>query len=63
MGVNSLGPKKIARIARETGLDVVRVWAAGGSDHTLLLLLRDGSAFDLSKDGTLTPVDPANVPR
>jgi hypothetical protein len=63
MGVNSLGPRKIAKLAKRTGLDVVRAWACGGSDHRLVLLLRDGSGVEILKDGTVTPISTESIPR
>ena len=63
MGANRLNPRNTARLARQTGLDVVRAWAFGGSDHTLTLLLRDGTAVELQNDGTIQPIPIESVPR
>lgn len=50
-----LGDKKLAKVRRETGLDIESATVRGGTDHTLTLYLRDGRVLYLRKDGTLEP--------
>ncbi len=52
-----LNAKKVAALARETGLDVVYVLVRGGTDHRRDLCLRDGSIINLWSDGSTTESD------
>jgi hypothetical protein len=48
-----LGPKKIKILCLSTGLPIHAAFARGGTNHTLLLCLKDGRVFHLYKDGSL----------
>lgn len=48
-----LGAKKIAKLKRELGLNIVKVLVRGGTDHRKDLFLPDGSVMYLFKDGTI----------
>ena len=48
-----LGPKKVAKYARQTGLDLVGGLVRGGTDHRVDLHERGGLVWSLYKDGTL----------
>ena len=49
-----MGPMKVARIRRETGLPVVHVLVRGGTNHRRDLCLTDGSIKHLWPDGSVT---------
>ena len=49
-----LNEKKTKKLAKETGLPVVKVMVRGGTDHRKDLCLEDGSIMHLWKDGTLS---------
>lgn len=49
----SLGSKKVRRLAEQTGLPVVRVMVRGNTGHRKDLCLADGRIFRLYLDGTL----------
>jgi hypothetical protein len=48
-----LGPKKVRRLAAQTGLDVVTALTRGGTDHRIDLFCADGSRWHLLRDGRL----------
>lgn len=48
-----LGPKKVARYARMTGLNVIAAFVRGNTDHRVDLFLADGRIASLYRDGTL----------
>lgn len=48
-----LGPKKVARLRKETGLPIVAVLVRGGTGHRRDLCLEDGSVVCLYRDGTM----------
>ena len=48
-----LSQKKTARLANETGLDLVGVLVRGDTDHRKDLLLRGGEIWNLYKNGDL----------
>ena len=54
MARQKLGIKKVMRLRRETGLDIIGVLVRGGTDHRQDLCLRDGSIVNLWADGTTT---------
>src|SRR5690606_26632045 len=54
MASQKLGIKKVMRLRRETGLDIIGVLVRGGTDHRQDLCLRDGSIVNLWADGTTT---------
>lgn len=58
-----LGQKKVAKLKRETGLDIVKVLVRGGTDHRKDLFLSDGSIVHLFKDGILTDSDCNTIKR
>jgi hypothetical protein len=49
-----LGKKKIERLKRETGLDIVAVFVRGGTDHRKDLCLSNGDIMMLFKDGSMS---------
>ena len=54
---NKLGPKKVERIRKATGLPVVGVHVRGNTDHRKDLLLEGGKIVYLYKDGVMKPSD------
>lgn len=48
-----LGLKKVAKLKRETGLDIVTVFMRGGTDHRKDLILSNGKTVHLFKDGSI----------
>ena len=47
-----LSKKKTNKLAKETGLPIVKVLVRGGTDHRKDLCLEDGSIIHLYRDGT-----------
>lgn len=50
----ALGPKKVARLAKLTGLEVVAASVRGNTGHLIHLYLTDGTVAYLDTDGTVT---------
>jgi len=48
-----LGPKKVAKLRKQTGLLIVKVMVRGGTNHRKDLCLEDGSIVSLWPDGTI----------
>ena len=48
-----IGPKKVRRLAKRTGLPVVRAMTRGGTDHRIDLFLGDGRTMMLWPTGEL----------
>lgn len=57
MARQTLGPKKVDKLRRQTGLPVVAVLVRGGTEHRKDLCLADGSVVHLYSDGTLERSD------
>lgn len=57
-----LGPKKVAKLRRETGLPIVKVMVRGGTDHRRDLCLEDGRIVHLWNDGTMDESKLRHVP-
>lgn len=53
MARQSLGEKRVRRLATETGLPVVKVLVKGGTDHRKDLCLEDGTVMHLYRDGSM----------
>ncbi len=49
-----LGKKKVDKLRKETGLDIIAVLVRGGTHHRRDLCIRGGSIVSLWNDGTMT---------
>ena len=48
-----VGPKKVARYRKHTGLPVLTAFVRGGTEHRIDLCLDDGSIMHWFKDGRM----------
>ena len=53
MARQRLGQKKVDKLRKQTGLDIIKVMVRGGTDHRLDLCLFNGTITRLYKDGTM----------
>lgn len=53
MSRQRLKDKKVKKLCKETGLEIVHAFVRGGCDHAITLYLSDGTVAFLLKDGTL----------
>lgn len=51
----ALGEKKVRKLAKETGLNLVGALVRGGTDHRIDLLVDNGDVFCRFKDGSIKP--------
>lgn len=49
----TVGPKKIAKYVKKTGLPILTALVRGGTDHRIDLCLDDGSVMHWYKDGKM----------
>jgi hypothetical protein len=54
MATQRLGPKKLNRLRRKTGLDIECATVRGNSGHAMILQLTDGTAKVMDKHGVVT---------
>ena len=52
-----MGPKKVARYRRDTGLPLRAILVRGGTEHRKDLCLEDGSIVHLFSDGEMVMAD------
>lgn len=57
MARQRLGKKKVDKLIRETGLNIVTALVRGGTNHRKDLCLVDGSVFHLFNDGSIEKSD------
>ena len=55
MARQELGLKKVLRLRKETGLDIIAVLVRGGTEHRRDLCLRDGTIICMWPDGDIIP--------
>jgi hypothetical protein len=57
MARQSLGQKKVNKLIKSTGLDIVHVLVRGGTNHTKDLCIKGGDVFHLYKNGDIEKSD------
>ncbi len=53
MSRQNMSPKNVNKYRKKLNLPIAYIWVRGGTDHTKMLLLEDGTCRNLYSDGTM----------